>query len=175
MKDFWISTTYENAGDRILSGYQGSLENMPVSEWLVDLAGSGKYILDFGCGVGRNSAALSKNFKKVFAYDLPNMINLVPIKNKLSNIDYTSDWEAVKSNKFDVVLASLVFQHIHDQELFEYLKDLSQITDKIILTSRTWIDDTNSNVLDIVQEFFNVEVLGKVENDHFTAILRSIE
>ena len=174
MKDFWLSTGADTAGDRILTGYRGSLEDMPVSDWLIDIAGSGESVLDFGCGVGRNSVALSKNFKKVFAYDLPNMINLVPVKNQLSNIDYTSDWKTIKSNKFDVVLASLVFQHINDQELIEYLKDLSQITEKIILASRTWIDDTNSSVLDIVSDFFDVEVWGNIENDHFTALLKSI-
>lgn len=173
MKDFWLSTGSENAGDRILTGYQGRLEDMPVSNWLIDLAGSGKSVLDFGCGIGRNSLALAKNFKKVFAYDLPNMINLVPEKNKISKIKYTSDWYDVKNNEFDVALASLVFQHIHDHELIEYLKDLSQITEKIVLGSRTWIDDTNSSVLDIVSDFFDVEVLGNIENDHFTAVLKT--
>jgi 2-polyprenyl-3-methyl-5-hydroxy-6-metoxy-1,4-benzoquinol methylase len=172
MKDFWLSTEADNAGDRILTGYRGSLEDMPVSNHLVKLAESGKSALDFGCGVGRNSVALSKNFKKVFAYDLPNMINLVPEKNKTSKIIYTSDWERVKDNKFDVVLASLVFQHIHDQELVDYLKDLSQITEKIILGSRTWIDDTNSSVLDIASKFFDIEVLGETSHEHFTAVLK---
>ena len=172
MKDFWLSTGVDTAGDRILTGYQGSLEDMPVANYLVKLAESGKSALDFGCGIGRNSIALSKNFKKVFAYDLPNMVNLVPEKNKNSKIIYTSDWNEIKNNKFDVVLACLVFQHINDQELVEYLKDLSQITEKIILGSRTWIDDTNSSVLDIVSKFFDVEILGEISNEHFTAVLK---
>jgi 2-polyprenyl-3-methyl-5-hydroxy-6-metoxy-1,4-benzoquinol methylase len=144
---------------------------MPVDNRIFNIVESGLSVLDFGCGVGRNSVGLSKNFKSVFAYDLPNMLDLVPEKNKLSNITYTSDWKKVISNKFDIVLASLVFQHIDDQELIAYLSDISKITEKIFLASRTWIDDTNSKVLDIVEMFFDTEMLSEIVDDHFIAIL----
>jgi len=173
MKDFWLSTNKENAGDRILTGYVGKFKDMPSSEWLLDFAGTRNHVLDFGCGIGRNSVGLSKNFKKVVGYDLPNMINLIPKNNRLKNIKYTSDWEQVKNKKIDVILASLVFQHIHDNELVEYLKDMVKMTNTIVLSSRTWIDDTNSQVLDIVNNFFNVNIINPIENDHFTAILKN--
>jgi 2-polyprenyl-3-methyl-5-hydroxy-6-metoxy-1,4-benzoquinol methylase len=173
MKEFWLSTNIDNAGDRILTGYLGALEDMPIDNYALSLLGQGASALDFGCGVGRYSSELANNFEKVFSYDLPNMISLVPQKNKLSNITYTSDWQEVISNKFDLVLASLVFQHIDDHELTSYLSDIANITDKVFLISRSWIDDTNSSVLDIVQNFFDVEMLSETVNDHFVAMLTS--
>jgi hypothetical protein len=53
------------------------------------------------------------------------------------------------------------------------LSDIVKITDKVFLTSRSWIDDTNSSVLDIVQKFFDVEMLSEIVDDHFMARLTS--
>ncbi len=126
-KDLWLNANKETAGDLILTGYTGQLRDMPVYDEVSSLFGNGEYALDFGCGVGRNSVALSENYSKVVAFDLPSMISLVPEDNKLSNIIYTTNWEYVKSFKFNMVLASLVFQHIDDAELESYLNDLSQM------------------------------------------------
>jgi 2-polyprenyl-3-methyl-5-hydroxy-6-metoxy-1,4-benzoquinol methylase len=75
----------------IMDGYTGPLEDMPPNDWIVKLAGSGQKVLDFGCGIGRHSKALSKHFIEVVGYDLPNMIDIVPDSNKLNNIEYTSN------------------------------------------------------------------------------------
>lgn len=181
MKSFWESVNALNAGDAILTGYKGSLKDMPAYEEVISLAKgephSQQYALDFGCGVGRNSKALASTYSKVFAFDLPNMISIVPEENKLNNISYTSDWESVKGLPFDMTLASLVFQHIHDDELNKYLSELN--TNKLVLHSRTWMDDTGTKVLTIVEQYFNIESIAYTkdpngnENDHFLALLRS--
>lgn len=181
-KDIWLNATAGNAGDLILTGYVGEFKDMPVYSDVIDLAAGVKphnwqYVLDFGCGVGRNSKALSKSYAKVIAYDLPNMIKLVPDENKASNIAYTSEWEKIKGIPFDTVLASLVFQHIHDDELNQYLSEIN--TDKLVLHSRTWMDDTGTEVLTIVEKYFNIEHIEYQKdpngntNDHFLAVLRS--
>jgi len=179
MKSFWQSLDKNNAADAILTGYKGAFKDMPVYDEVLDLAAGVKphdyqYALDFGCGVGRNTLTLSKSYVKVIGYDLPNMIELVPEENKASNIAYTSEWDKVKEMSFDTVLASLVFQHIHDDELHEYLKDLK--TNKLILHSRLWMDDTNTQVLDIVNKYFSVVSIDYVRDpnnpidDHFIGI-----
>lgn len=180
-KDTWLNANKENAGDLILTGYTGEFKDMPVYSEVIGLAAGIKphnwqYVLDFGCGVGRNSKALSESYVKVIAYDLPSMIKLVPDENKASNITYTSEWEKIKGIPFDTVLASLVFQHIHDDELNQYLSEIN--TDKLVLHSRTWMDDTGTEVLTIVEKYFNIETINYVEdpnnniNDHFIAVLR---
>jgi 2-polyprenyl-3-methyl-5-hydroxy-6-metoxy-1,4-benzoquinol methylase len=176
-KDVWLNANKENAGDLILTGYIGPFQDMPVYDEIRSLFGHGSTALDFGCGVGRNSVALSDTYDKVIAFDLPSMISLVPEDNKLSNIEYTTDWDHVKSFKFDIVLASLVFQHIEDSELDSYLKDLSQIADRLVLHSRTWIDHSASQVLPIVEQYFIIDTIeySKDPNnpieDHFIATL----
>jgi len=174
MKSFWQSLDKNNAADAILTGYKGEFKDMPVYSEVLDLATGGSYALDFGCGVGRNTLTLSKSYVKVIGYDLPNMIELVPDENKAFNITYSSEWAEVKEISFDTVLASLVFQHIHDDELHEYLKDLK--TNKLVLHSRLWMDDTNTQVLDIVTKYFSVVSIDYVRDpnnpidDHFIGI-----
>jgi 2-polyprenyl-3-methyl-5-hydroxy-6-metoxy-1,4-benzoquinol methylase len=176
-KDVWLNANEETAGDLILTGYTGQFKDMPVYNEVKSLFGSGSIALDFGCGVGRNSAALSETYDKVISFDLPSMINLVPEENRLSNITYTSDWEYVKSFKIDTVLASLVFQHIEDLELDSYLNDLSQIVDRLVLHSRTWIDHSASQVLPIVEKYFIIDTIeystdpNNPIEDHFIATL----
>lgn len=181
MKQFWESLVAETAGDAILTGYTGSFKDMPIYNEVMDLAKGiehhNQYALDFGCGVGRNSVGLAKTYNRVMAYDLPNMISLVPEENKLSNIVYSSEWNLIKSIPYDMVLASLVFQHIHDDELNMYLSELK--TDKLVLHSRTWMDDTGTEVLTIVNNYFNIEHIeyqkdpNGNQNDHFLASFRS--
>jgi 2-polyprenyl-3-methyl-5-hydroxy-6-metoxy-1,4-benzoquinol methylase len=178
-RDFWESITEVNAGDAILTGYVGDLKSMPVYLDVISLVGNGNSALDFGCGVGRNTNVLSKHFKSVIGYDLPNMILLVPNENKNKKINYSSDWESLKSLKFDAVLASLVLQHIEESELNQYLYDISQMTDKLIMHSRTWIDHTKTEVLPIVEKYFIMETViyqkdpNGNSNDHFIAVLNS--
>ena len=176
-KDIWLNANKETAGDLILTGYNGPLHDMPVYDEIRSLFDKGLMALDFGCGVGRNSVALSDTYDKVIAFDLPSMIALVPEDNKLSNIFYTTDWEYVNKINFDMVLASLVFQHIEDLELNSYLKDLSKITNKLVLHSRTWIDHSNSLVLPMVEKYFTISKMNYTRDpnnpihDHFIAVL----
>jgi 2-polyprenyl-3-methyl-5-hydroxy-6-metoxy-1,4-benzoquinol methylase len=176
-KDVWLGANKETAGDLILTGYSGPLKDMPVYDEIKSLFGNGETALDFGCGVGRNSVALAETYDKVIAFDLPSMIGLVPQENKLNNISYTTDWDYVKGFKFNLALASLVFQHIDDAELNSYLKDLSQIVDRLVLHSRTWIDHSASQVLPIVEKYFTIDTIeySKDPNnpidDHFIATL----
>ena len=174
VKDFWLNLNENNAGDAILTGYVGKLEDMKSDNTVINLCESGEIVLDFGCGIGRNSIELSKSFKEVYAFDLENMISLVPIKNKLENIKYTSNWEIIKNIKFDVVLASLVFQHIEDSELEIYLSDISKMTKKLVVHSRTWIDDTNSMVADKLNNYFSLDKLEYLTGDHFLGSYNSL-
>ena len=182
-KDVWLNATKDNAGDLILTGYEGEFKDMPVYEEVISLAkgleGHSQYVLDFGCGVGRNTVTLSKTYNKVIGFDLPSMIDLVPEENKSNSILYLSDWSDVKKFSFDTVLASLVFQHIENNELEGYLQDIKQITNKLVVHSRTWIDHSNSEVLPILEKYFIIDQIEYTKDpnnpvhDHFIATLTS--
>jgi cyclopropane fatty-acyl-phospholipid synthase-like methyltransferase len=176
-KDVWLNANKENAGDLILTGYSGEFKDMPVYEEVIGLVGAGKKILDFGCGIGRNTIAVSKLYENAYGFDLDSMLSLVPKENKSSTITYTSDWNSINHLKFDCVLASLVFQHIDDNELESYLQDIANMTDKLVLHSRTWIDHSNSQVLPIVEKYFIIKDVTYTRDpnnpidDHFIAVL----
>lgn len=180
MKSFWESLNEITAGDAILTGYTGQFKDMPVYKEVIDLCvpteNSKQYALDFGCGIGRNSVSLANLYHRVISFDLSNMIAMVPEENKLTNIIYSSEWDKVKTFEYDLVLASLVFQHINDEELNKYLSELK--TEKLVLHSRTWIDDTFSKVLPIVEKYFIIESIENQKdpngesNDHFLAVMR---
>lgn len=180
-KDIWLNANKENAGDLILTGYSGDLKDMPIYPEVMALTkssdGHRQYALDFGCGIGRNTLPLSKDYHRAIGYDLPSMLSLVPEENKYENIIYESDWNKIKNIEFDLVLASLVFQHIEDSELDSYLQDLNKMTDKLVLHSRTWIDHSNTEVLSIVEKYFIITSIDYTRNpnnpidDHFIATL----
>ncbi len=109
-------------------------------------------VLDFGCGICRNAGYLATKYPKwtVVGYDNENMLNHATgfCKQKYNfdicdqyNLLLTSDWDCLKSQKFDVIFAVLVFQHIHEKDIEIYLKDIAQMTKKLIVSGRQFNDD----------------------------------
>lgn len=109
-------------------------------------------ILDFGCGICRNAAYLSKSYTNwdVYGYDNENMLKHASefcLKkysinvNTQSNLKLISNWDSLKTSKFDVIFALLVFQHIHEKDINLYLKDISKMTNKLIVFGRRYNDD----------------------------------
>jgi len=110
-------------------------------------------ILDFGCGIGRNTYGMgnySDNWN-VVGYDNLKMLNLTSVYCKLKydrqflNVKFINDWELIKSIKFDVIYCSLVLQHIYEKDLNTYLTDFKKITSKLIVHGRRFNDDRIDN------------------------------
>jgi SAM-dependent methyltransferase len=133
----------------------GTCETIKSDTWLTPMIGdrnNNLSILDFGCGVGRNIFEFSQILPKwkFCGYDNPNMINKAneysTVRfnkniNQYPNIELISDWDILKSMKFDCIYATLVFQHIHETHLNNYLKDIKQMTRKLIVSGRRFNDD----------------------------------
>jgi len=133
----------------------GTSETINSDMWLTPMIGDKSEslsILDFGSGVGRNIFDFSQNFPnwKFYGYDNPHMANKANEYSKLrfgkqvcdySNLELVSDWDILKSMKFDCIYATLVFQHIHETHLNNYLKDIKQMTRKLIVSGRRFNDD----------------------------------
>jgi hypothetical protein len=58
-----------------------------------------------------------------------------------SNIELIRNWEQLKKIKFDCIYATLVFQHIHENDLNLYLQDIKRMTNKLIVSGRRFNDD----------------------------------
>ena len=122
--------------------------------------------LDFGCGVGRNFPLLNEKCKEVHAFDLPNMLKLMTKEDRESVKSVGDDWDTLKKiNGFDVIHACLVLQHIDETYLREYLKDFVKMSDRLVLASRSYLDDDGKNVMKILLEYYDVvELTDTVEH-----------
>lgn len=129
-----------------------------------------RHILDFGCGIGRNTFALSSYSQHwiVLGYDNQSMISRTEEYRKLKydkdlpNALFTSAWNAVKKMDFGAIFACIVFQHIHEEPLIQYLQDIKKMTKLLVVHGRQFNDDNNKNTWKILesQDLFPVVSLS---------------
>jgi ubiquinone/menaquinone biosynthesis C-methylase UbiE len=94
---------------------------------------SHKRALDFGCGVGRVTQALSKYFDEVDGVDIaPSMIELANTYNQCEDrvhyyLNNQNSLEIFQDNSYDFIYSVEVFQHMHPQYQEKYLSELLRI------------------------------------------------
>ena len=114
-------------------------------------------ILDFGCGIGRNTLDIANKFPNVtiIGYDNSSMLSRVEeyslrrYNKKLEeykNVQLISDWAFIKNIKFDFIFATLVFQHINEDDLTVYLNDIRNMTDKLLVSGRRFNDESVNGI-----------------------------
>lgn len=150
----WNSLNKENVQEQILTG---ATQNgfLPAN-----LAGmfpkTDNCVLDFGCGIGRNVDALRSflNPEHLVGYDLPNMIELMPLETKAKYDKLTTDFEFIESIKPRIVYASLCFQHIPTPLLMGYLKRLCAWPHMLYIVTRWYNDGSLDDILDILSSYY---------------------
>lgn len=95
-------------------------------------------ILDFGCGLGRNSDYLVSISNDTYSFDLPAMVE----KNKKvkNSPNIYSDWSKIPLFKIQVVYECTVFQHLDYQILDAYIKDISEHCGYLYSQTRVYND-----------------------------------
>jgi cyclopropane fatty-acyl-phospholipid synthase-like methyltransferase len=143
----------ENVVDLVITN--GTTNTINSDMWMTSMIGDTNNklsILDFGCGVGRNIFDFSQKFNnwKFYGYDNSNMLKKAgeySIKkfdkniNQYPNIELFSEWDVLKSIKFDCVYATIVFQHIYEKDLNLYIQDIKKMTNRLIVSGRRFNDD----------------------------------
>ena len=125
-------------------------------------------ILDFGSGVGRNAFPMSDYSSKwhIDCYDNIQMHHKAEqflkerYNKQMSDYDrikFLTNWQKVKENKYDCIVAILVFQHIIEPELVDYLNDIKKMTRKLVVAGRRCLDgfdipNQKRSVWDILEE-----------------------
>ena len=111
----WLSVARANDPDdvreRILTGYR---DGKPFTPYVptVALPAPIDRVLDFGCGLGRNFPHLTSIAREVVGFDLPPMIERCRTLGTHAVALLTSDWQEATSRSYDLIVATLVLQHI---------------------------------------------------------------
>ena len=156
--DRWKNATKENAPDLIITGTKLDTENLYTSYYsdILKMQEKGNTILDFGCGVGRNSIALLQKYKYVHCFDYPNMIGMLASTDIYDHykdrIKLHTDWDKIKKYKFDAIFCCLVLQHIYEEDFMQYIKDFKEMTNLLYVCSRAYCDDHYKNVYTMLQK-----------------------
>ena len=74
----------------------------------------------------------------------------------------SSDWAAIKERRYDLVVATLVFQHVFERELITYLGDIAAMSPYLWVETRSWNDDRRKSNLEIIRDtgLYEVKHLG---------------
>jgi len=177
-REEWESIAAKSDADelreRIFTGYKSGKPFTPYVPTIA-LPGSIDWVLDFGCGVGRNFPYLKSIARRVAGFDLEPMIvrcrSLAP-----QSVDLLiSDWDARSLRRWDLVFASLVLQHVETDTCRAYLADLARMSPAVYILTRLQ-SDFGANVLGLVAEsnLFDVRECAEVEHDPETNELRQV-
>lgn len=142
---------------QIMQNSQIRLENL--------ISHRGGTALDFGCGDGFRTKEFFYLYKSVTCFDYKEVIDQYKDKfSDMHNVTLSSDWDSLRNQKFDEIFCHLVFQHLHPEDLENYLKDMSTMTNSLLFATREHfnpyirkiLDFKNDRVLDYVTKYFNV-------------------
>jgi len=127
-KKEWDQKEFFETGRREIRQVLDDLKNKDVSVHF------GK-ALDFGCGVGRLSRALSEHFEQVVGIDIAaSMIAQAQELHPPKNVEFkhvtSGDLQVFKDDAFDFVFTDIVFQHMNNELTLGYLKEMHRVLKK---------------------------------------------
>jgi SAM-dependent methyltransferase len=166
--DDWSSVAASAHADElrehILTGFRDGKPFTPYRPTLA-LPSSLDRVLDFGCGIGRNFPYLTSVARRVVGFDIPPMVarcrELAPVQ--IDRLD--DDWTLLRQERFDLVFAALVLQHVETGTCRAYLANFATMAPLVYLLTRT-DSDFGRNVLDLVAEGGAFTAGSCVEVDH---------
>ena len=168
------ATDPDDVRERILTGYRAGKPFTPYVPTIALPQPLGA-VLDFGCGLGRNFPYLTAIAREVIGFDLPPMVERCRALADQPVALLTSDWDLLCSRRFDLIVATLVLQHIDAAACDRYVRDAATIAPAMYLLSSVRSDD-DVNVLDAILKTgcFESGPCVAVEHDERTHQLRVI-
>lgn len=162
----------DDVREQILTGYKAGKPFTPY-EPTIPLPAPLGAVLDFGCGLGRNFPHLRRVADTVCGFDLPPMIERCRAVPEAAEVSLFDDWDAVRERRFDLIVASLVLQHIAPAIVRARLEDFARMAPHVYLLTRLE-SDFQTNVLDDVHQSgrFNGGTCVEVDHDPATHQLR---
>ena len=174
----WLRVAETGSDDEIREWIlTGTTSGKPFTPYVptVTLPADLSSVLDFGCGLGRNFPFLVSVARRVTGFDLPPMIARCRTRPTDPAVTLSDDWEAVKRERFDLIFASLVLQHLDTASIEARLVDFARMAPLTYLLTRAE-SDAGDSVLDVVARV-GLFVAGdciEVEHDDGTHQLRVV-
>ena len=138
-RDHWLSIARSSDPDdireHILTGFRSGKPFTPYVPTIA-LPAPIDCVLDFGCGVGRTFPFLRTVARHLTGFDLPPMIDQCRALATEPADALADDWETVRSQRFDLIVAVLVLQHVEPAACRGYLDDFARMAPAVYLLSR---------------------------------------
>jgi SAM-dependent methyltransferase len=141
-REEWIAVAGDEDDEireRILTGYKDGKPFTPYVPTL-PLPDDLGTVLDFGCGLGRNFPYLTRVARLVVGFDLPPMIERCRAVSPIQPAVLSAEWDAIRTQRFDLIFASLVLQHIEPAPARAFLRDFASMAPLVYLLTRTQTD-----------------------------------
>lgn len=133
-----------------------------ILEAVADIPEGGT-VLDLGCGLGRNLIGIAKDRPdvEVVGYDAAEMVARVPEYARVvcggplpqnAVVIPAPDWDEVKAGHYDVVIASLVFQHLTPAAIAAYVDDVKGMAETLVVYGRRANDHSQKTTWELLEE-----------------------
>jgi SAM-dependent methyltransferase len=168
-RDDWstlaLTADADELREHILTGFRSGKPFTPYVPTL-ELPQPLDTVLDFGCGIGRNFPFLRSIAGRVAGFDLPPMVARCRALSTTPVDRLSDDWPQLAADRFDLIFASLVLQHVETDACRAYLRDFARMAPTVYLLTRIE-NDFGANVLDLVSENgdFDAGTVVDVEHD----------
>ncbi len=122
----WNDDDFFKTGEQEIANFFGELG-------LLNISPKDDAALDFGCGIGRLTRALSFHFKEVSGIDVSEgMIETAKKLNNKTNVEFllnnSRDLSIFPSQKFSLIYSNITLQHIPERETIKlYIKEFLRI------------------------------------------------
>lgn len=165
----------DDVREQILTGYKAGKPFTPY-EPTIPLPQPLTSVLDFGCGLGRNFPFLRTVAPRLSGFDLTPMIERCRTLPAAQGVALFDDWGTVRELRFELIVASLVLQHIDPAQVRERLADFARMAPHVYLLSRVE-SDFGTNVFEDIHRtgLFDARECVEVDHDPATHQLRVLD
>lgn len=122
----WNSTEFFNTGKREIENVLLKVKNLGTKI-------NNGIALDFGCGVGRLSRALAKEFRKVIAVDVSSSMlkEAQKANHDITNIEFiqntAEDLVVIPENSIDFLYSNIALQHMPKNRQIVYIREFCRV------------------------------------------------
>ncbi len=102
------------------------------ADWLLEVIGKAKVVLDVGCGIGRVEKFLAQHCRELHALDISSGMLMraferLPYDNVFLRLGNGKDLNIYNDAKFDAIFSLLVLQHLEKEDAFYYLLEFNRV------------------------------------------------